>query len=189
MPRDAKAYASALFDSPGNASAKERRASALEALAGLIGGDGRSVGRFVRDPGVAADDKGLALASLAEDDSAWTAFCSVLAKDGAWDKIAPIARKYRAFVDREAGTERAIIETARPLPEATRESIAEAWRAARGATRVIVSEIVKPSLLGGFRFRAGSIRYDMSVAGKLERLRAALAEPLRRGSLPSGGAG
>lgn len=191
MRRSSKAFCEALFDLPGESSTKEARAGALEALSSLAAGDGasenRAVWRFLRDPEVDAADKADAVASLLPGDSGWAAFCTVLSRDGAWDRIEPIAAKYREAVDRATGTERALIESARPLSGATRDAVAEAWRAARGASRVIVSERTMPSLLGGFRFTAGSTRYDLSALGKLDRLRAALAAPLPRGRAPIGG--
>lgn len=212
MPRDAKAYAEALFSVPGDEAAREARAAALEALALLLAGawasgegsEGqgqghereragpagfaeRSVGRYLRDPGVPAEEKSGALASMAPGDSGWAAFCAVLCRAGAWDGVGSASKRYRAAVDEAAGVERALIESARPLDASTKAAIAEAWRRARGASRVELRERIAPHLLGGFRFTAGSTRYDLSVLGKLDRLRAALAEPLRRGPAPIGG--
>jgi F0F1-type ATP synthase delta subunit len=61
------------------------------------------------------------------------------------------------------------------------ERIAAAWTANSGASTTMATVRLNPALIAGYRLRAGSLRIDYSIAGRLERLRREFARPLAKG--------
>ena len=67
------------------------------------------------------------------------------------------------------------------------ERIATAWTTYAGAKTTRATVRVDPALIAGYRLRAGSLRIDYSIAGRLERLRRELARPLDKSPGTPGG--
>lgn len=192
MTPDTRSWADALFRQPGDSSASERRADALAALRlALLESDTASGSRtrhFLDDPAIEKTEKIDAIAALIPDDAYWKAFATLVIRRRAARGIPEIAIKYRALVDRREGIERVVLESARPLDAATRQTVLDTWQGVKKSACVIAEEKVKPELLGGFRLSSGSIRYDASIAGRLKRLESELARPLGRKTASGGGA-
>jgi F0F1-type ATP synthase delta subunit len=184
MARDARTWADALLRHEAPASVQEKRALALETVADTVisvpSFSANCVARFLDDPRVDGRSKLDALSSLAPGDGAWSAFCELLIRKRAYKFFPGIATAYRAALDKMAGIERVVIESPRPLDADSRQAILKAWSDIRKTSGIVATELIRPDLLGGFRFRSGSIRYDASVAGRLRNLRSFLARPLDR---------
>jgi len=191
MVPDSRSWAEALYSQGGDSSASSLRAMALESVAETMAmRDGCRLSLtslFFNDPGISAIDKAHTLASMIQGDEQWAAFTTLLVRRKSTGLIPAISSRYRALLDKQDNIERVVLETARPLEAETRKAILNAWTRVKNGSTVIAVETVKPELLGGFRFNAGSVRYDASIAGRLQRLRADLARPLARSASGDGG--
>ena len=181
-----------MFRQPGDSSTADLRADALAALSFALVENGTASGsrtrRFLDDPTIEKTEKIDAIAALIPDDACWKAFATLIIRRRAVSNIPDMAVKYRALVDKQEGIVRVLLESARPLDSATKEAVLDTWQKIRKSSHVIAEEKVKPELLGGFRLSSGSIRYDASIAGRLQRLESDLARPLDRKTASGGGA-
>jgi F-type H+-transporting ATPase subunit delta len=168
---------------------------ALEALASAIERE-KCLREFIIDPSVAKDKKAAVLMAALRDlkgspqaelsSAVFGRFCSLLVEKGRSPLLVEIARSYCVMHDADEGIERLEVEAARDVDGAALERIATAWTRYSGAKTTRTSVRMNPSLIAGYRLRAGSLRIDYSIAGRLERLRRELAQPL--GKFPSGAA-
>lgn len=191
MPDRRRAWARALFLAAPDKWARAAYGDALEALAAAVEHDKR-LRVFLIDPSVTKDKKSAVLmASLGDlkgspqaelGSAVFGRFCSLLVEKGRSALLAEIARSYCVMRDADEGIERLEVEVAREVDGAALERIATAWTRYSGAKTTRTSVRVNPSLIAGYRLRAGSLRIDYSIAGRLERLRRELAQPLGRTS-------
>lgn len=191
MRADPRSWAEALLGFASAQDVEEKRALALESAAASCtmssNEESARVARYLDDPGVASSAKTEALAAMLPGDGTWGAFCELLVRANACRLLSRIAKEYRGALDRKTGVERVLIESARPLDSKSLEAVLQTWKALRKPEKIIHSEVIVPGLIGGFRFSSGSIRYDVSIAGKLARLKAILAQPLPRTTAPGEG--
>lgn len=194
MPDRRRAWARALFQAAPDKAARAAYGDALEALASAVEHEKR-LREFIIDPSVAKEKKAAVLVvSLGElkgpsaecGRAVFGRFCSLLVEKGRAPLLVQIARSYILMRDTDEGIERLEVEAAREVDGAALERIASGWTVYSGAKSTRASVRVNPSLIAGYRLRAGSLRIDYSVAGRLERLRRELAQPL--GKFPSGAA-
>lgn len=85
------------------------------------------------------------------------------------EHLAAIAVAFRDLVDRDRGRSRATVETAVPLDDDQRRALLGAMSALTGA-EVVARFDDRPELLAGFRARIGSLVFDGSLVGQVERL-------------------
>jgi len=85
------------------------------------------------------------------------------------EHLRAIADAFRDLVDRHRGRARATVETAAPLADEERRALLEAMSALTGA-EVVARFADRPELLAGFRARIGSLVFDGSLVGQVERL-------------------
>jgi F-type H+-transporting ATPase subunit delta len=190
VPDRRRAWARALFLAAPDRTARAAYGDALEALAYAIERESR-LREFISDPSVAKGKKAALLAASLGDAAGPAAevfgrFCSLVVEKGRASLLLEIARSYVLMRDADEGIERLEVEAARVVDGAALERIAQAWTVYSGAKSTRASVRVTPSLIAGYRLRAGSLRIDYSIAGRLERLRRELAQPL--GNTPSGAA-
>jgi F-type H+-transporting ATPase subunit delta len=112
-------------------------------------------------------------------------FCALVIEKERAPLLPEIARSYGAMRDADEGIARLEVEAAREVDEASLQRIAKAWSAYSGAKSTRANVRVNSALIAGYRLRAGSLRIDYSIAGRLERLKRELARPLGK---TSGGA-
>jgi len=179
-----RAWARALFLALPAGPARESSARTLEDAARIVGSEAE-VAAFFGDPAVSKVHKAQALASLygdAPSDKAGAAvfgrFVSLLVESKRIELLPAIALAFRSILDVEDKVARIELCSARPLSVEMLGEIKDTWRSVSDARQVVVSETIDPVLLGGFVLRAGSVRYDWSTKGRLERLRKKLSQPL-----------
>lgn len=83
--------------------------------------------------------------------------------------LSAIADAYQTLLDEEAGRARATITAARALDADEQAALASRLEAAIGRTMVLDVR-TDPGLIGGLVVRSGSLYYDGSLKGRLERL-------------------
>jgi F-type H+-transporting ATPase subunit delta len=186
VPDRRRAWARALYLAAPGGESRASWADALEGLRAALEGD-RRIRNFLSDPSVpkAAKVKVLAAAAVPSDGSAGAAaferFCSLIVEKGRIPLLPQIARSYGEFRDSGEGIARLEVEAARAMADGALERIAAAWTAYSGAGTTVATVRLNPSLIAGYRLRAGSLRIDYSIAGRLERLRREFARPLAKG--------
>jgi len=195
VPDRRRAWARALFLAAPDKGARAAYGEALEALASAVEREKR-LREFIIDPSVAKEKKAAVLMAALRDlkgspqaelsSAVFGRFCSLLVEKGRSPLLVEIARSYCVMHDADEGIERLEVEAARDVDGAALERIATAWTRYSGAKTTRTSVRMNPSLIAGYRLRAGSLRIDYSIAGRLERLRRELAQPL--GKFPSGAA-
>ena len=186
MPDRRRAWARALFLAAPDKASRAAFAGALEGLRVAVEADVR-ISNFLSDPSVAKADKTTVLgaaygkAGNAGGAAVFQRFCSLIVDKGRISLLPQIARAYGEFRDADEGIARLEIEAARDLADAARDRLAAAWTVYTKANTTEASVRVNPALIAGYRLRAGSLRIDYSIAGRLERLRRELERPLRKG--------
>jgi F-type H+-transporting ATPase subunit delta len=98
----------------------------------------------------------------------------ILAERHELSLVEPLAAAYRARLMQHQRIVEAHVTTAVALPDDRRAALEASLREATGKT-VRLSASIDPSILGGVVTRIGSVVFDGSVSGNLERLRHALA--------------
>ncbi|MFZ4616949.1 MAG: F0F1 ATP synthase subunit delta [Rectinemataceae bacterium] len=108
-------------------------------------------------------------------------FSEMAIKGGKIDMIPHLAQAFRDLVDADERVVRLEVEAVNlPTPGRVRE-LADAWGSCLAGFRVETTVIINPTLIGGYRLRSGSVRFDHSIAGRVERLRRHLSRPLDAG--------
>ena len=97
-------------------------------------------------------------------------FVRVVAEKGRAGQLRAIADEFEAIVDAEQGRLKVELTTAYELAEDEARGIVAKIEQSSGRT-VEATRGVDPDLIGGMILRAGSLRVDASVRGRLERLR------------------
>jgi F-type H+-transporting ATPase subunit delta len=175
--RAAAAYAKALF-----ALAKER--NQVEAIGREVAGAAGTLKAdpelrtFFGRPGIAASAKRAVADEIArrlEASKLTHDFLALVAGHGRGDQLDTIGDVYRGLEDAELGRVRAKVRTAIALNDAERAAIAARLSQALEGRRVILDEVVDPTLLGGFVAEIGSLVVDGSLDGQLARMRQRLA--------------
>jgi len=188
-----RAWARALYDAAPDSPSRAAFGDALAGVAAAMRADA-GVHEFLVDPSASRDDKRRLLeAALSGADgpagAVFGRFCGLLADKGRISLIPHIALTYRAIRDADEGIARVDVEAAREVPAGILDRIARAWAAYVGARTAAATTRVNPDLIAGYRLRAGSLRIDYSLAGRVERLRRELARPLGPSSAGAGGLG
>jgi F-type H+-transporting ATPase subunit delta len=195
VPDRRRAWARALLLAAPDGESRSAFADALEGL-GIAIGEDRRIRSYLSDPATPKVDKvrllrsaftagatsGAARGETSQGAQVFERFCALIVEKGRTELLPQIARSYREFSDAEAGIARLEIEAAREVPQAVLERIAAAWTSYAHVSSTAAKVRVNPALIAGYRLRAGSLRIDYSVAGRLERLRRELARPLEKSS-------
>jgi len=97
----------------------------------------------------------------------------LLLEQRALASLGPVVAAYGRIKERRLGIASAVVTTAVPVPEEEKP----AWQGALARvtrTRVQIDFKTDPSLIGGAVAQVGSVLYDGSVRGSLERIRQSL---------------
>lgn len=109
----------------------------------------------------------------AEPHPATSGLISILAEQRRMKILSDVASWFVRLKDKRTGATPAEIITVAPVPERDRPSWSEALGRMAG-TPVRVEFRTDPTLIGGAMARVGSVLYDGSVRGSLERIRGQL---------------
>lgn len=103
---------------------------------------------------------------------------SLLVQKGRAAMIPDVMKEFQAILDEQSGVVIAQVESAIPLDESEKQTIAQKLEAMSGK-KIRIENKINAALIGGFTARIGDTVVDGSVKHKLERLK----EELRRVSL------
>jgi ATP synthase F1 delta subunit len=170
----ARTYARALF-----ASAKEqdRLDDVREELDDFVTAlrEVPELGALLRNPQLDSRTKAEALDRvLADADEVVRNFLRLVTEKGRGPQIEEIAREFDALYDAEQQILSVELTTAYELSDEDARGIVQQIETASGRT-VEATRSVDPNLIGGIVLKAGSLRVDSSVRGRLTRLRRELA--------------
>jgi F-type H+-transporting ATPase subunit delta len=133
------------------------------------------LGALLRNPQLDPRAKVTALQDLLGDaDELVRNFLLLTVEKGRASQLAEIQREFEALVAREQRRLAVELTTAYELSDDEAAGIVRQIEKASGRT-VEATRNVDPELIGGIVLRAGSMRVDASVRGRLERLRHDLA--------------
>ncbi|MFZ5861776.1 MAG: ATP synthase F1 subunit delta [Nitrospirota bacterium] len=97
-------------------------------------------------------------------------FLSLLLKKNRLSFLSTIASAYQALLDEAAGRRRVSVISAKTLDQQEQAALTQRLQSLTGRT-VSLDVSVDPTVLGGLVIRSGSLYYDASLKGQLERLR------------------
>lgn len=163
-------YAEALF---GAAKDAGRLAQVHEALGDFASAVAESpeLRAVLRNPQLEPTAKATILDDLAGDEEPLFAnFLQLAAEKGRAGELEEIAKEFERLMAREERRLTVELTTARELTAAEAKAIIGQIEDAAGR-EVDATQKVDPDLVGGIVLRAGSLRVDASVRGRLERLR------------------
>ena len=131
--------------------------------------------RFLEGPQFSAENKTRVLESTlgGQADHLLLDMVRLLIRKGRVMEIAPVLQRFHTLLDQEQGTFAAHVATAVPLDDHMRAELRACLERFTGNTLNIQYE-VKPSLIGGVRFRYKDTLIDDTIAGKLDRLKTRL---------------
>jgi F-type H+-transporting ATPase subunit delta len=170
----ARTYARALFEAAKEEGRLDEVKQELEDFAAAVR-EVPELGELLRNPELDPRTKAEVLAEvLAGADEALRNFIRLVTEKGRGAQIEEIAREFDALYDAEQQVLSVELTTALELSDAEAKKIVEQIEKASGRT-VEATRSVDPALIGGIVLRAGSLRVDSSVRGRLNRLRLELA--------------
>ena len=168
-------YAEALF---GAAKDAGRLAPVHEALSDFAAATAASpeLRSVLKNPQIEPSAKSAILADLAGDDEPlFTNFLRVTAEKGRAGEIEEMAKEFEKLMAAEEKRLTVELTTARELSDDEADAILEQIEKHAGR-KVDATRKVDPELVGGIVLKAGSLRVDASVRGRLERLRTELVK-------------
>lgn len=172
---NARRYAQALLATLKTDEDLDAAASDLAAVRALLAGL-PAMERLLAGPGVPASRKRAlleeALGRLGAGPAA-AALLAILVEDRRLRLLPEVAAWFERLKDRRQGVTPVEITTPAPVREAERPRWAAALGAAAGG-RVRIEFRTDPALIGGAVARVGSVLYDGSVRGSLDRIRRSL---------------
>lgn len=190
MPDRRRAWAQALFLAAPDLESRAAFAEALEGLRLAVERD-RPIRNFLSDPSVPKSAKVSVIAAslratAVEGATSFERFCGLVVEKGRTYLLPYVARAYGELRDADEGIARLDVEAAREMADEALKRVAGAWTVYSGAKSTRATVRINPALIAGYRLRAGSLRIDYSIAGRLERLRRELARPLGKNSASVG---
>jgi F-type H+-transporting ATPase subunit delta len=193
VPDRRRAWARALYLAAPDGECASAYADSLDGLRSAVERDGR-IRNFLSDPSIPKAAKAsiliAAYGGAGRGAAVFERFCGLIVEKGRISLVPQIARSYGELRDADEGIARLDVEAARELADDTLRRIAAAWTVYAGVKTTRAQVRVNPALIAGYRLRAGSLRIDYSIAGRLERLRRELVRPFGKSSgMPEGASG
>ena len=170
----ATVYANSLLDLVGNSPELEEVEQELIGVHKAFFSDS-AVRDFILSPILNRDEKEAALFKSLQGQvkEIVISFIGILNQKGRLDYLPEIAEVFSEGVDRVRGRSKVIIESKEELPEATIERIRKTLEA-RFHTKVLISNKISPSLIGGFVIRMNDYLVDASMKSKLATIKKSL---------------
>lgn len=168
-------YAQALFELADEAGALGPVESDLKSFRGLMG-ESPDFRRMVTSPTITSEDKGKALAAIADRGKAHPLtrnILGLLAANGRVSVLPALSTAFEKLAAARRGAVAAEVTSAIKLSAAEQKSIAAALKQAFGKDPEITTT-VDPAILGGLKVKVGSKLFDASLKSRLDQLKFAL---------------
>jgi len=165
-------YARALADVVREPASLEKTAGELEGFASLMGGS-KSLRDVLLNPSFPLSRKAAVLESLARRSRASVPtgrLLQLLLRKGRLSLLGEVSREFRRMEEERLDRVSVEVTTAIPLDAAQRKRMTASLQRFTGKT-VHVESRVDPEILGGARARIGSVVYDGTVTGRMQRLK------------------
>jgi len=88
-----------------------------------------------------------------------------------FELLSDIIRSYTMQFDAQKGFEEAVVTTAVPLDASMENAVMQKALSLTKQPKVVLKNIVDPSLIGGFILRVGDLQYNAAVSNKLQELK------------------
>ena len=105
-----------------------------------------------------------------------TKFLTDLKNQNMLSKVDTILKEYEVLSDRANGIVRATISSIQKLSKTSLEEVSQLVLKRLGGEKVVWTELIDPSVLGGVRITCGDLIIDMSLANRLADLKAHINE-------------
>lgn len=176
IERFTKPYLDALFEVAGSPDAVEALLPAFVEFEAMLGSSD-DLRRLIQNPGIDRGRKQKVVEELVARNALAPAlalrFLTTLLHNRRLHKLPQVLSALRERLDKERKTVEAVLRTAVPIGEKTREQIRELLQKTT-RTNVRLKAAVEPALIAGFVIQIGSEVYDASLAQRLAKARAAL---------------
>jgi F-type H+-transporting ATPase subunit delta len=171
----ARRFAEAAFDVARESGSLDDWEEQLAAVAAILADP--SLSRAFTSPVVPRERKEeMILGAFPEMDAHVRNFLALLVRQERLNLLPDILTTFRALLNEHRGIQIVEVTTSEPLDPAERELVA-ARLAQHLGRQVYIETRVDPGIIGGLIARVGDHVLDGSVRGRLDRLRAALAQP------------
>jgi F-type H+-transporting ATPase subunit delta len=172
----ARRYAEAAFDVARDGDSLDDWEEQLAAVAAILADP--ALNRAFTSPVVPRDRKEeMILGAFPEMETRVRNFLVLLVRQDRLNLLPDILTTFRALLNEHRGVQVVEVTTAEPLGPAERDQVA-ARLAQHLGHQVVIETRVDSEIIGGLVARVGDKVLDGSVRGRLDRLRAALAQPV-----------
>jgi F-type H+-transporting ATPase subunit delta len=131
---------------------------------------------FLGSPVIKSDKKVAVLNEIFGDfDKISQSFITLIAKNGREAILPAIAESFKELLNDRNGIVPVTLTSAAKLDETVKKQIIDKLQASIKGT-LEITEVINPSLIGGFVVRMGDIQIDASVASKLAQLKQRLTK-------------
>jgi len=156
------------------------KAGALETVEGELAGlstaasESPAFAGFLDTPMISRDDKSSQIEALLQEkkfSQITINLCTVMAGNARLSELAKVADVYGSLMKAKRGEVDATIISAEKLTKKETEAVAAAIKAtSKGASEVIISSKVDPSIIGGIQIQIGDQFLDLSIKQRIEEV-------------------
>jgi len=129
---------------------------------------------FLETPMISRDDKASTIEGLLKEKRVsriTTNLCTTMAGNARLADLPKVADVYASLMKAKRGEVDATIISADPLTKRETDSVAAAIKAtSQGASEVVISSKVDPSIIGGIQVQIGDQFLDLSIKSKIEEV-------------------
>lgn len=156
------------------------KAGSLEAVEAELNGlskaasDSPAFAGFLENPMISREDKASQIESLLAEKKVsqiTTNLCTTMAGNARLAELPSVAKIYGSLMKAKRGEVDATIISADPLTKRETDAVAAAIKAtSEGASQVVISSKVDPSIIGGIQVQIGDQFLDLSIKSKIEEV-------------------
>ena len=174
MSRAAIRYAKAILDTAHDKGVATEVNNDMLSIASTIGGNAELT-EFIASPTTSVDVKNSALLEVFSGISEVTkSLFRLLFENKRFEILGAIASEYNKLFEEMNGMETATVTTAIPMDEATEAKVLSKILEFSNK-KIVIENIVDPSIIGGFVLRIGDQQYNASLANRLQVLKRELS--------------
>jgi F-type H+-transporting ATPase subunit O len=166
-------YANATYIAASKAGSLEKVESELAGLS-KAAADSPAFAGFLDNPMISREEKSAQIEGLLKEKKVsqiTTNLCTVMAGNAKLSDLPKVAEVYGSLMKAKRGEVDATITSADELTKAETNAIAAAIKAtSKGASNVVISTQVDPSIIGGIQVQIGDQFLDLSVKSKIEEV-------------------